>query len=277
MTESALTDSKVLHQFISKMRHDDKMAIFEKLETELFPGDVTSTHHKYQYVAFTLCSGGSELPGLLKQLYEKIAKKYREMSCQIMYVVCEDQGAEGESDKGSYSEEEDEKKECGGMKIPPKTEHEIVEDGKRVKFDCVRKPIIAETRTWEYNGKTESHDVWKFSDTFIEHPEAREVYEVLKEHFKGESSYMVARVCEIGDDLFDYPDQSQYVLIDHEETYIPSATMKEIDRVHRALLSTRYCENTGRYPEHGSRKFSVTIKGKECNVLERWTECEGGM
>jgi hypothetical protein len=227
-----------LFQLISQKSQKEKLELYEKLQKDIFGNEIVSLKGKYKFVVFSLCSGGSEIMRLLPEIYKAIDETYSDMSVRFLYVV----------------------------------ETNFESDGEKATFKCARKRIITATEKFVIDEKEYDHIEYGFAETFVEHPEAQLVYDALDGNIN-DDYYCVAKVAYHCHSLF--KDDLTFSLIG-EEDEPEGATIQEIDLIHRALLSTEYCDNTDRIPECSSNKHTIEISGIKCDVLERWTDCESG-
>ena len=225
---------------LTKMTRDEKLKLFDEIEKSVYGEKVMTLRGKYHFVVFPFCSNQESATAIMTRFYKNLegtsSYAYEKESAQILYMAYLD---------------EDEKP--------------------ALKFDCAmeRVPTVAHS----YRDSTYYDS--KFTENFVEHPEARAVYEALKERYANHYAYLVLRVCAADNTLYDVSPTSTFLLLDPEENN-PYAKYKDIDRIYTAFLKTRYCDFTDRDPDYRTKRFDITVKGAKCTVLERQTFCESG-
>ena len=132
----------------------------------------------------------------------------------------------------------------------------------KVKFNCARELVQYE----KYSSK------YKYKYEFVEHPEARLVYETLikkNSEFEKEN-LMVVRIS--NSSLFN---KEGHKLIKEGDKY-NSSDFRNINILHKAMVDSRYCDNLDEIPNYWDKEFSIEINNVKCYVLYRGTECDSG-
>lgn len=132
-----------------------------------------------------------------------------------------------------------------------------------VKFDCARELVQYEKYSHKY----------KYKDEFVEHPEARLIYETLiqKNSKYKKEDLMVVRIS--NGSLFN---EKGHKLIKEGDKYNDTGDFRCINIFHKAMVDTRYCDNLDEIPNYWDKEFSIDINGVKCYVLYRGTECDSG-
>lgn len=132
-----------------------------------------------------------------------------------------------------------------------------------VKFDCARELVSYGDRFFEL----------KYKDEFVEHPEARIVYNSLiqKNSEFGTEKLMGVRIS--NGLLFN---RNGHKLIKEENKYNVTSDFRNINIFHSVMVNSRYCDNLDEMPNYWDKEFSIDINNVKCYVLYRDTECEIG-
>jgi len=117
--------------------------------------------------------------------------------------------------------------------------------------------------------------------SLIEHPEARLLYEVLKDKPKKESEFAMHDWCiavRFRDGL--YREDGSHVLIGEKRENDDEISTGYGDNVYvklfsEAIESSGHCDEFQAWCEFEDLEFTITVKGEKCQVLYRRFECEG--
>jgi hypothetical protein len=241
----------LLQQLIDEKPYSFKEELFESLGVKLYGG--VRMRNEYTYAIFHVCNDGINViaqSDFICSLYNALDNNaVIIMGVQILFVC----GNDDNNDNPNY-----------------------------VNFNCARvsagMPIVDTNATTDR--KILSQD---YQDVLVEHPEARIIYNILKDKKIDERHAIANSIVVRFSQSFiftnnDFTTSAQRHFIVGLDRGYDHRDIDPINSFHQELIQLDYCPCI-EYPSHttaGDREFSIIVGEKKCYVLHRIISCDSG-